>query len=80
MAWSVNRVESVNTSSDRDTTEAALVYLERDEETARVTVELSGTAGEAAFDAQAAIRPYLDEDEVPKHLIVGSDGLARPAE
>jgi hypothetical protein len=58
------------------------VHLERDGATARSTLEYAGTAQAAGvvFDPREAIRPYLDDDEVPRQLIVTSEGIARPAQ
>jgi integrase len=82
MAWEITNVESVDTDPDRDTVEAVLVHLERDGATARSTLEYAGTAQAAGvvFDPREAIRPYLDDDEVPRQLIVTSEGIARPAQ
>jgi hypothetical protein len=77
MAWLVQRVEGVNTSSGLDTAEAALVHLVDGEETYRITVELSGSAGAAgqALDPHAVVAPYLNDPQPPRHLIVTTAGV-----
>jgi hypothetical protein len=83
MAWRVNFTQHVNTSSDRDTTEAELVHLEHHDgdETYRITVELSRTAAALGIplNGEEAVREYLDEEAPPTLLIVTSEGV-RPAE
>lgn len=84
MAWRVTHVDWADQAREDDTSAerygAAVVHLEREGRTASSRLELADTAAAGTnFDPEKVIEPFLDLNEVPEHLIVDSDGVARPA-
>ena len=83
MSWRVVNVEPIDQMNEQDTASAAIVHLERDDETARSTMTLSDTAiasGVTSFEPDQAIKPFLDAESVPEFLAVDADGTATPIE
>lgn len=79
MPWSVERFETVNmrTATCRDVVQSVLVWVSRDEETRRITLELEREASLAGrkLDPSENVTPFLDQDEPPLHLFVTKEGV-----
>lgn len=76
MPWKIDGVQKTETSPGRDTVDAALVTVTKDGDERRIVVELAGTAAATGktLDAREAVRDWLNDDEPPKRIIVGTYG------
>jgi hypothetical protein len=83
MRWRVVSVEPIDQMREQDTASAAIIHLERNDQSARSTLTLSDTAvasGVTSFDPEEAIKPFLESARVPEFLTVDADGTATPVQ
>ena len=83
MRWRVVSVEPIDRMRGQDTASAAIIHLERDDQSARSTLTLSDSAvasGVTSFVPEEAIKPFLGSEWVPEFVTVDGDGTATPVQ
>jgi hypothetical protein len=76
MGWRVINVRSSDPTPGADTAAAAVVTIQRGDDTRQIIVELADSAAASgqSLNARTAVSEYLDSDEPPKRIIVTTDG------